>query len=89
MEVAISSSVLFFCVVDLENINYMYQYSLKWFKMLFKQAVMAAEKSDQYQQRVANCIIGFKKKLYTDVCKTIFDKDRMLFAFNFFMKLQL
>lgn len=56
---------------------------------MFKQAIIAAEKSDISTQRVANCINSFKKKLYQEISKTIFDRDRLLFAFNIFMKLQL
>lgn len=32
------SSVLFFCIIDLNNIDPMYQYSLSWFINLYHQA---------------------------------------------------
>lgn len=37
--VAYRSQLLFFCIVDLNNINSMYQYSLQWFQNLFKNSV--------------------------------------------------
>jgi dynein heavy chain len=33
--VAFRASILFFCIVDLSEINDMYQYSLQWFQNLF------------------------------------------------------
>ena len=38
-EVAFRAQLLFFCIVDLNNINSMYQYSLQWFQNLFKNSV--------------------------------------------------
>lgn len=37
--VAFRASVLFFCIVDLANIDPMYQYSLQWFQRLFTSGV--------------------------------------------------
>lgn len=37
--VAFRASILFFCIIDLANIDPMYQYSLQWFVNLFKMAV--------------------------------------------------
>ena len=41
--VAYRAQLLFFCIVDLNNINSMYQYSLQWFQNLFKNSVNNSE----------------------------------------------
>lgn len=38
-KVAVTISILFFCIVDLASIDPMYQYSLQWFENLFKVSV--------------------------------------------------
>ena len=39
--VAVHSSILFFCISDLANIEPMYQYSLTWFINLYLQVTIA------------------------------------------------
>ena len=41
--VAYRAQLLFFCIVDLNNINAMYQYSLQWFQNLFRSSVNNSE----------------------------------------------
>ena len=41
--VAFRASILFFCIVDLAEINDMYQYSLQWFASLFGMGVKNSE----------------------------------------------
>ena len=52
--IAIHSSILFFSITDLANIEPMYQYSLAWFVNLFVNSIDNAEKSDNLQARFAN-----------------------------------
>lgn len=47
--VAKHSSVLFFCIADLANIEPMYQYSLTWFTNLYLQSIANSTKSDVLQ----------------------------------------
>jgi len=41
--VAVNTSILFFCVDDLANIDPMYQYSLEWFVNIFLTGISSAE----------------------------------------------
>ena len=52
--ISIHSSILFFSITDLANIEPMYQYSLTWFVNLFVNSIDNAEKSDNLQARFAN-----------------------------------
>ena len=51
--IAIHSSILFFSITDLANIEPMYQYSLSWFVNLFVNSIDNAEKSDNLKARFA------------------------------------
>lgn len=49
--IAIHSSILFFSIADLANIEPMYQYSLTWFINLFILSIENSEKSENLSKR--------------------------------------
>ena len=49
--ISIHSTVLFFSIADLANIEPMYQYSLAWFINLFVNSIDNSEKADDIEQR--------------------------------------
>lgn len=49
--IATHSSILFFSIADMANIEPMYQYSLPWFINLFTNSIDASERSDDLEQR--------------------------------------
>lgn len=49
--VATHSSVLFFSIADLANIEPMYQYSLPWFINLFVNSIDSSDRSDNLEER--------------------------------------
>ncbi len=79
--VAKRASLLFFCVVDVSQIDPMYQYSLKWFKNLFSLAVQQAPDSDIPADRVKSVNSEFTKMLYENVCRGLFEKHKLLLSF--------
>ena len=79
--VAKRASLLFFCVMDVSQIDPMYQYSLRWFKDLFYIAIQQAKASDQPGERVENVNKEFTKQLYENVCRGLFEKHKLLFSF--------
>jgi dynein heavy chain len=62
-------------------IERMYQYSLQYFKNLFKFNIEESEKSDDVAKRVETIINVCTEEIFFNICRGLFEKDKMLFAY--------
>lgn len=80
--VAKHSSVLFFCITELSNIEPMYQYSLTWFLNLFITSIIKAPQSENLDERLMHLNEFFTRSIYENVCRSLFEKDKLVFSLS-------
>ncbi|XP_070947930.1 dynein axonemal heavy chain 1 isoform X2 [Macaca nemestrina] len=79
--VAVRTQILFFCVSDLANVDPMYQYSLEWFLNIFLSGIANSERADNLKKRISNINRYLTYSLYSNVCRSLFEKHKLMFAF--------
>ena len=80
---ATRGSILYFVISEMSRINDMYQFSLKFFKELFKLQIQLAEKSNDLEVRCGILIKNITEAVYASVCRGLFERDKIILSFLF------
>ncbi|KYK63964.1 putative dynein heavy chain 2 [Toxoplasma gondii TgCatPRC2] len=86
--VAFRASLLFFCVVDLANIEPMYQYSLQWFQALVAMGIQEVPATNDKSKRLQDLSDHITYLIYENVSRSLFERHKILFSFSLGLKIQ-
>lgn len=78
--VARHAAIIYSCLIELLNVNTMYQFSLDWFINLYIFSIENANRSKDITRRINFLISTVTKMFYNSVCRSIFEKDKFLFS---------
>jgi dynein heavy chain, axonemal len=82
-------SVLYFAISDLSLIDPMYQYSLEFFIRFFKKRLENSEQSEDLESRLGIIIEDITVNFYKNICRGLFEKDKLLYSFLITVKINL
>jgi len=85
--VAKEASWIYFLLIELNNIDHMYQYSLDAFVTFFYKAMKTAKKSDDIKVRVKFLSDMIRIVVFTWVSRGLFEKHKLIFSSQLTFKL--
>lgn len=77
--IARRASLLYFVLNDLNRINVIYQFSLKAFSTVFKDALVRAEEAEKLKDRVINLLDSVTFSVYMYTSRGLFERDKLTF----------
>lgn len=77
--VAIRGSVIYFCIIEISQVNWMYNSSLNQFLGLYNYSIETSPKAALSQKRVENITKDLTYNVYRYVNRGLFEKDKVVF----------
>ena len=75
------AALLYFLVRDLQRIEYVYQFSLKWFLELFDFELKTKENLNTAIDPLLDLNQRLTRSVYQKICAGLYQKDKLLVAF--------
>eukprot|EP00741_Cyanophora_paradoxa_P024938 tig00000056_g24072.t1 len=79
---AFRSSILFFVLYELSMVDPMYQFSLDAYMELFNLSISYSPKSEEVSERIKNLNEYHTYAVYKYACRGLFERHKLLFAFQ-------
>ena len=73
--------MLYFVISDMSNIDPMYQWSLVYFKKLFRTSLEQTEKVADFEYRLKLLQEKITQVIFTDICRGLFENHKKIFSF--------
>jgi dynein heavy chain len=86
--VATRGSVIYFVVAAMNDADPMYSYSMQFYKGLVLQRLQRTEKQSVLADRLGLLIADLTRAIYLNVCRGVFEKDKLLFSFLIAVRIQ-
>ncbi|XP_045464260.1 dynein axonemal heavy chain 5 [Harmonia axyridis] len=87
--VAARGSILYFLIVEMSNVNVMYQNSLKQFLILFDNSINKSEKSTNTMERIDIILQYLTKEVWSFTQRSLYERHKDLFTLMMAMKIDL
>ena len=78
--VSVHSSVLFFCISELANIDPMYQFSLPWFINIYHKSIRECERRGGTSDRITDLNNHFTSVIYEHISRSLFQRHKLIFS---------
>ena len=87
--VAVRGSILYFLIVEISQINPMYQTSLKQFLTVFDDSVTKSKPDKKIEKRINNILDYLTKSIWSYTLRSLYGKDRFVFTLLMALKVDL
>ncbi|KAJ8672889.1 hypothetical protein QAD02_004150 [Eretmocerus hayati] len=85
--VAARGSILYFLIVEMSNVNAMYQNSLKQFLTIFDNSILKSEKSNNTNDRINIILRHLTYEVWSFTLRSLYERHKFLFSLMLAMKI--
>ena len=87
--VAVRGSVLYFLIVEMSQVNSMYQTSLKQFLAVFDESIAKSKVDKKIGRRIVNILEYLTNSTFTYTMRSLYEKDKFVFTLLMALKIDL